>query len=305
MISINNISKSFGGKPILNGLSFDIKNGDIYGFLGPNGAGKSTMINILSTILNADQGSILYQGNSIVHNKLYKKELGVVPQEIALYENMSALDNVLFFSQFYIKNAVERREKANEALEKVGLINHAKELPCHFSGGMKRRLNIACSIVHGPKFLILDEPTVGVDPQSRNKIMDVLKELNTNGTTIMYTSHYMEEVETLCKRVAIIDQGCIIKEGLLAELMNDEETVYEITGSGFEQDLLDALKNLLCVRNVCLGEKLIVSTYTDDSSFGEMLNILMKHGCNIKEIHREPRNLERLFLNLTGKNLRD
>ena len=305
MLSISNVSKSYGGNQILDGLSFNIHDGDIYGFLGPNGAGKSTTINILSTIVDADRGSITYQGNSIINNKVYKTELGIVPQEIALYENMTALDNVLFFSQFYIKNTAERKRRANEALERVGLLAHASELPCNFSGGMKRRLNIACSIAHNPKLLILDEPTVGVDPQSRNKIMDVLKELNKGGTTILYTSHYMEEVEVLCNRVAIIDQGRILKEGLLRELMNDEEIVYEITGKGFNQRLIDMLKRLLCVKNVVLNESLLVTTSCDDKSFGEIVNILMKHSCMITGVHRESRNLEKIFLNLTGKKLRD
>lgn len=223
ILEISNLEKSYGNKKVLKRITLSVKRNEILGFLGPNGAGKSigksTPINILSTVLKADAGRIMYCKKPIRDQlKKYKMDIGVVPQNLAIYENLSAIDNVKSFSQFYQidKNMVS--ERARNTLEMVGLKERAYELANTFSGGMKRRLNIACALAHNPKLLILNEPTVGVDPQSRNRIMEVIHMLNRQGTSVIYTTHYKEEVEAICDRVIIIDQGRILKIGNIEEL---------------------------------------------------------------------------------------
>lgn len=212
-LTIKNITKKYGDKVVVSNESFSILNGDIIGFIGPNGAGKSTTISMISTILQPDSGTILFQGNDIEKDcHTYKRVLGIVPQDLAIYDDLNAYDNVKFFCSLYGIKGSDLRNKTEKALRFVGLWDRRKELPSKFSGGMKRRLNIACSIAHEPALLILDEPTVGIDPQSRNNILEAIKTLNEGGTTILYTSHYMEEVDVLCNRIILIDKGKIIED---------------------------------------------------------------------------------------------
>ncbi|MCC0656397.1 ABC transporter ATP-binding protein [Clostridioides sp. ES-S-0123-01] len=213
LLEIEKLSKRYKNKEVVSRESFKILEGDILGFIGPNGAGKSTSINMFTTIVSPDSGDIYYKGKSIKNQQnVFKSDLGVVPQELAIYEDLSAYDNVKFFCSLYGFRGNELKSRTKEALEFVGLWGRHKELPSKFSGGMKRRLNIACAIAHSPKILIMDEPTVGIDPQSRNKIMEAIKTINKNGTTIIYTSHYMEEIEALCNRIILIDEGVILED---------------------------------------------------------------------------------------------
>lgn len=214
ILEIKSLRKNFGEKEVVKGISFNIEEGEILGLLGPNGAGKSTTINMISTILDMDKGEVLFYGQNInkALNK-FKRALGLVPQDIAFYSDLSAYNNVKFFASLYGLKGKELKENVDRALDSVGLLERKNEYPDSFSGGMKRRLNIACSIVHKPKILIMDEPTVGIDPQSRNKILDVTKMMRDEGMTIVYTSHYMEEVEAICTRLIIMDNGQIIEEG--------------------------------------------------------------------------------------------
>lgn len=213
VLEIKNVTKQFGDKTILHDLSFSVQNGDILGFIGPNGAGKSTFINIVSTLITADSGTLYFQNEILSQkNKEFKKSLGVVPQDLAIYEDLSAYDNVKFFCSLYGYKGSDLKQKVEQALHFVGLFERSKELSKNFSGGMKRRLNIACAIAHQPKLLIMDEPTVGIDPQSRNNILDAVKTLNKQGTTVIYVSHYMEEIETLCNRIVLLDQGRLIED---------------------------------------------------------------------------------------------
>lgn len=213
LLQIKNINKQYGNKKVVSGESFDVLEGDILGFIGPNGAGKSTSINMMTTILSPDSGEIYFQGKEIKkEEKTYKRALGVVPQDLAIYEDLNAYDNVKFFCSLYNFKGEELKEKVKEALEFVGLWDRRKDLPSKFSGGMKRRLNIACAIAHSPKLLIMDEPTVGIDPQSRNNILETIKTLNKRGTTVIYTSHYMEEIDALCNRIVLIDKGSILED---------------------------------------------------------------------------------------------
>lgn len=219
ILEVKGLKKSFGENQVVNGITFDIGVREIIGFLGPNGAGKSTTINMISTILNIDEGSVLFKNKDVKENEEeFKKELGLVPQEIAFFSDLSTYDNVKFFGSLYGLKGSKLKENVKESLEHVGLWDKRKDYPDSFSGGMKRRLNIACSIVHRPKLLIMDEPTVGIDPQSRNNILELTKKLRDEGNTIIYVSHYMEEVEVICSRLIIIDNGKIIEQGDKDEL---------------------------------------------------------------------------------------
>ncbi|CEQ29895.1 sulfate-transporting ATPase [[Clostridium] sordellii] len=240
ILEINSLRKTFGEKTVVNGLSFKVNEGEILGFLGPNGAGKSTTISMITTILDFDEGKVLFEGREVnSDDNDFKKILGYVPQDIALFNDLTAYENVKFFGSLYGLKGSYLNNRVKEALELVGLYDRKNDYPDSFSGGMKRRLNIACSIVHKPKILIMDEPTVGIDPQSRNNILEVAKSLRDEGTTIIYTSHYMEEVEAICNRLIILDNGQIVESGYKDEiktkyrskgLNNLEEIFLYITG---------------------------------------------------------------------------
>ncbi|MGL4454184.1 MAG: ABC transporter ATP-binding protein [Sarcina sp.] len=236
---VKNLEKSFDGeKKIINNISFSINKGESIGFLGPNGAGKTTTIRTISNLLEISKGDIIFNGTSIKKNQQSLKEnLGVVPQDIAVFEDLNAYDNVKFFCSLYGFKGKELHNRVEIALSDVGLLAKAKDIPSKFSGGMKRRLNIACSIAHTPEILIMDEPTVGIDPQSRNHILDTIKKLNARGTTIIYVSHYMEEVQALCNRIILLDNGTILKDTSLDALLKEnvplslEEIFLKITGT--------------------------------------------------------------------------
>lgn len=236
---VQNLEKSFeGNKKIINDISFRIDKGESIGFLGPNGAGKTTTIRTISNLLEIDNGDILFNDISIKKNPSnLKSKLGVVPQDIAVFEDLSAYENVKFFCSLYGFRGKALNEKVKSALNAVGLLERAGDIPSKFSGGMKRRLNIACSIAHEPEILIMDEPTVGIDPQSRNNILTTVRKLNEKGTTIIYVSHYMEEVEALCKRIILLDHGRIIKDTTLSKLLSEniplslEEIFLKMTGT--------------------------------------------------------------------------
>ncbi|MGL5820982.1 MAG: ABC transporter ATP-binding protein [Sarcina sp.] len=220
ILEVNGLKKTYGDKIAVKNVSFYVLKGEILGFLGPNGAGKSTTINILSTTLKKDIGEIKFKGHDIQKDeKLYKKSLGIVPQRLALFDTLTAYENVKYFASFYGLKGKALKESVLEALEMVGLKDKKDEIPKSFSGGMKRRLNIACGLAHKPEILILDEPTVGIDPQSRNHILESIRELRERGTTVIYTTHYMEEVESICDRVVIVDLGEVIEEGKIKDVI--------------------------------------------------------------------------------------
>jgi ABC-2 type transport system ATP-binding protein len=240
LLSVKDLEKSYGEKKVVNAISFSILNGEILGFLGPNGAGKSTSIRTIVGIEKYDGGMLSYQGKTVSDSRReMKKEIGLVPQDIAVYGDLSAYDNVRFFCSLYGFHGRELDRRVKEALEFVALWDRRKDKPGKFSGGMKRRLNIACSIAHSPKLLILDEPTVGIDPQSRNYILEAIRILNRRGTTVIYVSHYMEEIEALCNRIIIMDEGKIredlskedIKQKYKSKGLETLEDIFlEITG---------------------------------------------------------------------------
>lgn len=308
ILEVNGLKKKYDDKYVVKGISFELKDGEILGFLGPNGVGKSTTINIISTALRATDGQIKFMDKDILENKLtYKSAMGIVPQSLAIFENISAIENVKYFASFYGLKGKELRKKSEEALGMVGLLDRAKDLPKTYSGGMKRRLNIACALAHEPKILILDEPTVGIDPQSRNHILESIKKLREKGTTIIYTTHYMEEVEAICDRVLIMDEGVIIAEGTLDELKNniEEGIVYSISGDGIENIEKTIFDSMEGINNVEVKESLLISTMKDSNNLDKIILKLIEENVKIKNISTEEESLETVFLKLTGKSLRD
>jgi ABC-2 type transport system ATP-binding protein len=231
MISVRAVSKHFKNIKALDKVSFKIQKGEIFGILGPNGAGKSTLVNILNTLIRPDEGEVIIDGiNTRDDGKTIKLIMGVVPQEIALYEELSAYENMMFWGGLYDIPKQELKKNVHKTLEIVDLTSRKDDRIKTFSGGMKRRINIACSLLHNPKILVMDEPTVGVDPQNRNHIFEVIERLNKEGMTIIYTTHYMEEAERFCDNISIIDEGRIIAQGTMKELRqisNTQETNLE------------------------------------------------------------------------------
>ncbi|MDY6228903.1 MULTISPECIES: ABC transporter ATP-binding protein [unclassified Clostridium] len=309
IIEVKNVTKRFNDKLVLDNVSYEVEKGEIFGFIGPNGAGKSTLINIMTSLLVPDSGSIKICGYDILKEPIKAKEcIGYVPQDISLMEELTAYDNLEFFGALYGLKGKELKMRIREALEVTGLVEKKKEKVKKFSGGMKRRLNIAAAIMHHPKVLIMDEPTVGVDPQSRNHIFNFTKNICKEwGTTVIYTSHYMEEVEELCKRVFIIDLGKEIaygsEEEIKASVFPNNKVIIE--AKGLSAEVIIKIEKLEGVLN--LKEKEDSITLTIDSNFKlhTVLTIMEEYEVNIKKISYEESKLEDVFLSLTGKTLRD
>ena len=309
MIKVKGISKSYGNVEALKDISFSVKKGEIFGLLGPNGAGKSTTINILNTLLSPGKGDVLYDGVSSIRNKNNSKlNIGVVPQEIALYEDLSAYDNLMFWGSLYNIPKTDLHNKAIDVLEMVGLSDRKNDKVKTFSGGMKRRINIASSILHNPKILLMDEPTVGIDPQSRNHVFEVIEKLNKEGMTILYTTHYMEEAERLCDTIAIIDNGEIIAQGTLKELRNSSNAkdllsikLTAETGTSFSKT---QSANPSYIFNLSTNT-IQVECENISNEISIIINEIQNNGGVIESIDTERANLESIFLKLTGKKLRD
>lgn len=310
LLEVKNLSKSYGNNLAVNNLSFDVYTGEILGLLGPNGAGKSTTITILSGLLSYNSGEIYFLGKDVQKNsKQVKANLGIVPQDIAFYEEISAYQNVKFFASLYGLTGNTLEERVKEALEFVGLEERKNEKPKTYSGGMKRRLNIACAIAHHPKLLILDEPTVGIDPQSRNRILDAIQTLRNQGTTVIYTTHYMEEIEQIADRVVIMDKGQKIAEGTIEELLEDYNNInlYCITLEEPIEDFL-YLYDIPGVRQITtdkVKKRIKIETDKKADNLNKILSKLLEKGNQIQDMTTEKGNLEMVFLDLTGKKLRD
>lgn len=310
LLEVKKLSKTYkNGRKALDNLNFHVTKGEILGFLGPNGAGKSTTINILSTLLQSDEGEIIFFNDENLSIKDVKKQLGIVPQELAIYEDITAAQNVKFFASLYGVKKSEINEKVENALKKVGLEDRKDDKPSTFSGGMKRRLNIACAIAHNPKLIIFDEPTVGIDPQSRNHILDSIKQLRDEGATIIYTTHYMEEVQQICDRVIIMDGGAVLLNDSLDDILEYySNSNYQVrVDKQVSPAVLDEIRELTNVESLKQKDEfeIIFSMCEDSMSINSVLEILIKFNLNITSITMVKRNLEDVFLLLTGKNLRD
>lgn len=310
ILKVKDLKKYYKENKAVNGLTFNLYKGEILGLLGPNGAGKSTTINILSTILKHDDGEIKFFGTDINKNKKWiKSQLGIVPQELAIFEEIPAYRNVEFFTSLYGLSGKNLRNAVLEALKMVGLEDKKDSKPITFSGGMKRRLNIACAIAHKPKILILDEPTVGIDPQSRNHILESIRKLREYGTTIIYTTHYMEEVEEIADRVVIMDKGTKIAEGTILELMESYKNtrVYKIcvdkVNNNFKCDFLYEIEGIQKVEFT--DNYLSITTIKEIENLDKIILSLIDRKIKISHMTSEEGNLEMVFLKLTGRKLRD
>jgi ABC-2 type transport system ATP-binding protein len=309
MIQVISVSKSFGSIKSLYDVSFNICKGEIFGILGPNGAGKSTIVNILNTLIKPDTGDVIIDGvNTRNNGETIKLIMGIVPQEIALYDELTAYENLMFWGGLYKIPKAILREKVTKTLEIVDLSNRKNDRIRTFSGGMKRRINIACSLLHNPGILVLDEPTVGVDPQNRNYIFEVIKRLNKEGMTIIYTTHYLEEAEKLCDRIAIIDSGRIIAQGTLKELRQISDVkdllIIKLTDNetGIVSKILSEIPGLKYDLPTGTLQAECMNIGKDTST---IINQVQTAGGIIEKINTQGTNLESIFLKLTGKGLRD
>ncbi len=308
-LQIKGLLKRFGEITAVDNVDLNVAEGEIFGLLGPNGAGKSTIINMICGILSPNSGTIsLFDKDIAKHSHFAKTNIGIVPQDIAIYNDLTALENVSFFAGLYGIRGREATDRSMEALSFVGLAEYAKRFPKTFSGGMKRRLNIACAIAHKPKLIIMDEPTVGIDPQSRNHILQSVKELNKQGSTVIYTSHYMEEVEQVCTRIAIMDHGKVISEGTemeLKALISDTDTVHITVENGLNVDE-KGIMNIPGVKSVIVEDNTIhITSSRDVMSFDKIISFLVSTENVIKNIVNTSPDLETVFLSLTGRKLRD
>ncbi|MCR5730878.1 MAG: ABC transporter ATP-binding protein [Ruminococcus sp.] len=309
VVKIDNLVKRYGELTALDHFSLEIKEGEILGLLGPNGSGKTTTINCLLSLLSFDKGRIEIFGKEMTPTSYdIKKEIGIIMQNVAVFDELTVYENIDYFCGLYINDKAKRKQYVDEAVKFVGLEDFLKFYPKKLSGGLLRRLNIACGIAHKPKLIILDEPTVAVDPQSRNKILEGIQELNKNGATVIYTSHYMEEVEQICTRIAIMDKGKKIAEGTKDELKrmtrNTETIIIEIL------DLPKAVRDKISVlphvyKTDYDDDKLTVSCSGGKHNLLRVLDLLQKEELSFGRVYSELPTLNDVFLEITGKALRD
>lgn len=306
--SMQGVLKRYDAHVALDYIDLDIDEGEIVGLLGPNGAGKTTLIQTLTGIIPFEQGRIeLFGQSQHPFSNTNKEKLGLVTQEVAVFEELTAKESLLFFAGVYGLKGAEKKKRVEEALEFVGLSEQANKPPGKFSGGMKRRLNIACALTHRPQFLIMDEPTVGIDPQSRNHILQSVKQLRANGTTILYTTHYMEEVQEIASRVVIMDQGQVIKEGTVQQLIqtiqHEEKVRFDVADpAAIPADKLEEIPGVQKV--VTAGNQLTVISAAGAGNLDRILSVVREHS-GVLGIQTDKPNLEDVFLTLTGKQLRD
>jgi ABC-2 type transport system ATP-binding protein len=309
MIHVENLQKSYGSTRAVDIISFRVAPGEIYGLLGPNGAGKTTTISCISGLLKADGGRVTVAGIDLAADPIRaRRHLGVVPQETAIYDTLTAAENVSYFASLHGLSGAEARRSVGESLERVGLDPAAKTASRKFSGGMKRRLNLAIGLVHRPKALLLDEPTVGIDPQARINILDVVRALQKEGTAILYTTHYLEEAELLCDRVGIMDKGRVLAEGTISELRRlvGEGTVVTLRGSFTANAFRSALGASGAVKVVSLEDNTaMVAVVGERRAASDLLTTVLRAGLDIADITMQEPSLQNVFIKLTGRDLRD
>lgn len=307
MLEIKKISKEYGNTIAVNDVNLQINKGEIFGILGPNGAGKSTLIGMICGLIKRTSGEIIYEEKER-KTRNWKSNIGVVPQDFALYWDLTAEENVEFFCSLYGFKGKELKERVKRVLNFVGLSDVGNKKASEFSGGMKRRLNIACAISHSPKLIIMDEPTVGIDPQSRNHILKSVLKLRDEGATIIYTSHYMQEIDDICDKIAIIDKGNIIAEGTSEELKNlvGDKRNLNVTIKkeidGLEEKMLEitGVEKVVCSEN-----QYKISTLKNSNLLTKVIETILTNGGEINNIENSQPTLENVFLALTGKKLRD
>lgn len=310
MIEVINLEKSYRAIEAIKNVSFHINKGEIYGLLGPNGAGKTTSISMISGLLKPDAGRALIAGLDIwLHPKQVKQMIGVVPQETAIYEELSARDNLRFWGSLFKLSGRTLRNRVNEVLSRVGLSDRAREPASKFSGGMKRRLNLAMGLIHQPRVLFLDEPTAGVDPQTRLAVLDLIRDEAANGTTVLYTSHYLEEAQDLCDRVAILDRGKILAEGTVDKLtaMVGVGEVVTLHGGFSIDQITHTLQKYegLRVLNLEKGRTSLLFLREAKTSIPTLLQNLLAAEISVESLRIKEASLQDAFIKLTGKELRE
>ncbi len=309
IIQIENLVKRYQNLVALDHLNLTIQEGEIFGLLGPNGSGKTTAINCLLALLRYDKGVITIFGKNMTPNSYdIKRQIGVVMQNVAVFEQMTVRENIDYFCGLYIRDKAKRRQLVEEAIAFTGLEDFTKMRPKKLSGGLLRRLNIACGIVHKPRLIIMDEPTVAVDPQSRNKILEGIVELNRQGSTIIYTSHYMEEVEQICTRIAIIDHGHVLATGTTEELKQMIKTGETITieAIALDETLLSGIRELPHVFDVSYEDQILkIRLGAARHNLVRLLNYLQEKDVRFGRVFSELPTLNDVFLEITGKELRD
>ncbi len=308
IIEVKNLMKRYKEVLAVDDVSFSIREGEILGLLGPNGAGKTTIVNVMLGLTRAERGEIVIFGKNLRTGELeIKKDLGVVPQDIAIFEDLTAYENLCYFGKLYGLRGSFLKERAKEALEFCGLLEKKKQYPKKFSNGMKRRLNIACALVHHPKLIIMDEPTVGIDPQARNHILQAVRQLNRQGSTLIYISHYMEDIEEVCSRIIIVDQGRIIAQGSKEELKDlvthEERVTVEFTAP--HSAPLESIGKLAGVKKVTLDRNILTVVSAKNSrNIKEIIEVLSENSEIISFNVLKP-SLDTVFLTLTGRKLRN
>jgi ABC-2 type transport system ATP-binding protein len=308
-IRVQDLRKSFGDNQAVHSVSFTVEQGEIFSLLGPNGAGKTTTISMLSCLLRPDEGDACVMGHSIRTDAMgVKSVLGVVPQEIALYEDLTARENLTFWGKMYGLRGASLKSRVSEVLEVIGLTDRANDRVGKYSGGMKRRVNIGVALLHKPKVIYMDEPTVGIDPQSRRNILDSVVALKNQGMTVLYTTHYMEESQELSDHIAIMDHGKLITCGTHDELVKlvGQQTRIDLTVNIEPENILDVWRNIDGVKHVSLaGEQITVLADDSNRVLPRLFDAATRHSARITSVAiREP-NLEAVFLHLTGRALRD
>ena len=309
MIHIENLVKRYGDLVALNHLNLDIHEGEIFGLLGPNGSGKTTAINCLLSLLKYDKGTIEIFGQPMTpDNYQAKQQIGIVLQNVAVFDELTVYENIDYFCGLYVSDKKKRKKLVDDAVQFAGLEDYCKMRPKKLSGGLLRRLNIACGIAHKPRLIIMDEPTVAVDPQSRNKILEGIQKLNVQGSTIIYTSHYMEEIEQICTRIAIMDHGRVIASGTSEELKKMIKTGETITVEAIllEEKHLRDIRNLPHVFDLHYENQILVLRCTGaQHNLIRLLNYLQSQDITFGRVFSELPTLNDVFLEITGKQLRD
>ncbi|ELX12531.1 ABC transporter ATP-binding protein [Janthinobacterium sp. HH01] len=309
LLSVNQVSKSYGARKAVDGVSFQVQQGQTVGLIGPNGAGKSTTVSMICGLLRSDSGSIVMDGETIGQGPSEaKRKIGFVPQDLALYEDLSSLENLKLFGALYGLKGALLKQRCEQALALVNLADRAQDKPATFSGGMKRRLNIAAALLHEPQLLILDEPTVGVDPQSRNAIFDTLETLKTQGRSLIYTSHYMEEVERLADHIVIIDHGKVLADETPAALyrrLPAQAALRAELAAAPSAALLSGVQAQPGVTGVQGEGNALDIGLTDAAHAPAVLAWLAQQGTPLLHFATAKTSLENIFLNLTGRSLRD
>jgi ABC-2 type transport system ATP-binding protein len=308
-IEVRDLTKAFRDVVAVDGISFEVRRGEVFSLLGPNGAGKSTAISIISGLLRPDAGDALVMGHSILKESMAARRcLGVVPQEVALYNDMSARENLVFWGRMYGLSGKDLERRADEMLAAVGLVERQKGRVGTYSGGMKRRVNIAAALLHTPQVVIMDEPTVGIDPQSRRHILDYVKELNRQGMSVLYTTHYMEEAEELSNRIAIMDKGKIIACGTRDELVRrvGEQARIELAVTGEPEKAAEAWRAVAGVSRATVEEGRVAVLVGDSNAVvPRLFEQAAQSGFRVGSVEIQEPNLETVFLSLTGRALRD